>query len=164
MQREMEERQLVREMEEKRLEMKDKLQFDKLAAQLELMWLRFERARLKWKNIEARAEVQSAAFSSQASQENVSGIVDGKYILDNCLRGLRDTLPLRVGNEIRGLFGLTHCLLVKHWMLILDYPARMLGIMASYVRLCCRGMTLPRKDIARGLGTLNGRDKNHQVI
>ena len=38
----------------------------------------------------------------------------GKIIRITIYYDLRDTLPLRVGNEIRGLFGLAHCLLVKH--------------------------------------------------
>ena len=40
-------------------------------------------------------------------------------------------LPLRVGDELRGLFGLAHCLSVKHWIFILDYSAMMLRIMTS---------------------------------
>ena len=111
------------------------------------------------KNIKAQAEVQSAA-SSQAGQENVAavsqtpglpGFVDGKDIY--CC--LRDTLLLRVGDEIRALFGLAHCLLVKHWMFILNYSLRMLGNITSCGWLCCRGIILPSKDIARGFKTLN---------
>ena len=64
-----------------------------MAAQLELEKLQLEGARVERENIEARAEVQSAA-SSQAGQENVTAVtktpwlpdfVDGKDNLDNYL-------------------------------------------------------------------------------
>ena len=124
-------------------------------------------------NIETRAEVQSAA-SSQAGQDNVTaltkipglpGFVDGKDNLDNYLLRLKRYAAIAVWQRDMWLFGLAHCLLVKHWMFILDYPARMLGIMTSCGRLCYRGtrMILPSKDIARGLGMLNERGQNHQV-
>ena len=67
------------------------MQSQKLAAQLELERLQLERAKMERENIEARAEVQSAALS-QAGQENVTavtktpgllGFVDGKNNLDN---------------------------------------------------------------------------------
>ena len=89
----MEEKRFEREVKEKRLERWAKLQSEKLAAQLQLKRLQLERARVECKNIEARAEVQSAA-SSQASQENVTAaiktpgspyFVDGKDNLDSNL-------------------------------------------------------------------------------
>ena len=73
--------------------MEAKLQSKKLAAQLELERLQLERAKVEGQNIEARAEVQSAA-SSQAGQENVTAVtktpglpafVDEKDNLDNYL-------------------------------------------------------------------------------
>ena len=95
LEREMGEKRLQREMEEKRLEreLEAELQSEKLAARLELERLQLERAKMERENIEARAEVQSAA-SSQAGQENVAavtktpglpGFVDGKDNLDTDL-------------------------------------------------------------------------------
>ena len=69
------------------------MQSKKLAAELELERLPLERARVECKNIEARAEVLSAALS-QAGQENMImlikiprllGFVDGKDNLDSYL-------------------------------------------------------------------------------
>ena len=124
LEREMEEKQLEseREMEEKCLESDALLQSEKLAAQLELERLQLETASLERENVEARTEVQLAA-SSQAGRENITAVTKTlrlpglwmkriTWITIYC--DLRDKLPLRVGNEIRGLFGLTHCLLVKH--------------------------------------------------
>ena len=89
-----------------------------MVAQLELERLQLERAKVEREKIKARVEVQSAA-SCQVGQENVTavsetpglpGFMDGKDNLDNYqLRFEKYVLPLRVGNEIRGLFGLAHC-------------------------------------------------------
>ena len=87
------EKRLKKEMEEKRLKRGTRLQCEKLAAQLELERIQLERAKMERENIDARAEVQSAA-SSQAGQNNVTavtktpglpGFVDRKDNLDNCL-------------------------------------------------------------------------------
>ena len=87
----MEEKRLEREMEEKRLEAK--LQLERLTAQLELERIQPERARVEREIIEARAEIQWAAFS-QADQENVGAVtktsglpdfVEGKDNQDNYL-------------------------------------------------------------------------------
>ena len=108
LEREVEEKRLEREMEEKHLDRKAKLQSEKLAAQLELKRLQFERARVERENIKARAEVQSTA-SSQAGQENVvaltnapglPGFVDEKDNWTTIYYGLKYML-LRIGNEIR---------------------------------------------------------------
>ena len=133
MEREMEAKRLEREMEGKRLkrEPEAKLLSEKPATQLDLERLQLERARVERKNMEARAKVQSAA-SSQAGQENVvavieipelPGFVDGNNILDLSIYcSLKNMLPLQVGSEIHGLFGLAlaNCFPVKHWMFILN--------------------------------------------
>ena len=146
-------------MEEKRLERDIKLQSVKLAAQLEL-----KRARMERENIEARAEVQSTA-SSRASQENVvaltetpglPGFLDGKDNLDDYLLRFESYAIIAGWQRVTWAVRLLdHCLMIKHWMFILDYSARMLGIMANCGRLCYRGMILPSRNIARGLGMLN---------
>ena len=148
-------------MEEKRLERDAKLPSAKLATQLEL-----KRARMERENIEARAEVQLPA-SSQASQENVvalteapwlPGFLDGKDNLDNYLLRFESYAIIAGWQRVTWAVRLLdHCLLVKRWMFILDYPAKMLGIMTNCGRLCYRGMILPSRNIARGLGMLNQR-------
>ena len=90
-----EERRLEKERRKKQFKRKleAKLQPTTLAAQLELERLQLKRARVERENVEARAEVHSAA-SSQAGQENVAAVtetcglssfVDGKDNLDNYL-------------------------------------------------------------------------------
>ena len=93
--REAEEKRLEREIEEKRVEkeLDAKLQSEKLTTQLYLERLQLKRAKVERENIEARAEVQSAA-SSQAGRKNVAaviktselpGFVNGKDHLDDFL-------------------------------------------------------------------------------
>ena len=100
---------------------------------------------MKRENIEARAEVQSAA-SSQARQENVAavtktpglpGFVVRKDNLDNYLSRFERYATIAGWQRNSELFGFAHCLLVKHWMFILDYPAEMLRIVTS----CGRSFT-----------------------
>ena len=68
----MKERRFKKEMEERQLEreLEAKLQSEKLAEQERLQ---LERAKVERKNIKARAEVRSAA-SSQAGQDNVATV------------------------------------------------------------------------------------------
>ena len=159
LEREMEEKHLEREMEKKRFEreLEAKLQSEKLVVQFELEKIQPKKTRVERKNIEALAEFQSAALS-QAGLNNTAAVtktpglsdfIDGKDKLQNYLLRFE---RYAIIEEIRGLFGLAHWLLVKHWMFILDYPARMLGIMTSCGRFCYRGMILPSKDSAKSLG------------
>ena len=174
--KEMEEKRFEneRKIEEKRFEreLEAKLQSEKLAAQLELERLQLVRAWIERKNIKARAEVH-LAVSSQVGQENVAavtkipglpGFVDGKDNLANYV--LRFEIYATIAGWQRDTWAvrLSPLLLVKHWIFILDYQAaRMLEITTSCGRLCCRGMILPSKDIARGLGMQNQWGKNHLV-
>ena len=143
-------------------ELEAKLQSEKLAAQLELERLQFKRVRVERENVEARTEVQSAA-SSQTGQENVAEVTKtGKDILDNYLLWFgryatiagwqRNTCAVRLNPLFTGK--------------ALDvYPGLSSEDARNYdkLRKSHRGLILPSKDIARGLGMLNRRDKNHQA-
>ena len=116
LERKIKEKRLEKEVEEKQLERKVKSKPEKLTARLELERLQLKRARVEGENIEARAEVQSTVNAATVIKLLGYLVLSIEKVLGKLAIycGLRNTRPLRIGNEIRGLFGLAHCLLIKH--------------------------------------------------
>ena len=142
--------------------------------------LQFGRARIER---DRNSNGSQSATSSQACQENLNlialtkpyaspGYVDGKGNLDNYLLRLKRHATIAGWQRDSSAVRLSTLLIDKALDVYFGLSSEdvyycicrgMYGIMTSCGKFFYRGTILLSKDIDRGLGTLNQRDKNHLV-